>query len=74
MKYRMFGQAASKIYNCFGLCNVMTIFDPRFEKLFYEDFNGGNLPRYFNFPISKVTMCNFDRTAMRCLKPVFHFL
>jgi hypothetical protein len=62
----MFGQAASKINNCFGLCNVMTVFDPPFERLFHEHFNGGKyLPRYFNFPISKVTMCNFDWTAMR---------
>jgi hypothetical protein len=41
MKYRMFGQAVSKIHDCFGLCNVMTEFDPPFERLFYEDFNGG---------------------------------
>jgi hypothetical protein len=37
----MFGQAVSKIYDCFGLCNVMTAFDPPFERLLYEDFNGG---------------------------------
>ena len=41
MKYRMFGQAVSEIYDCFGLCNVMTAFDTPFERLFYEDFNGG---------------------------------
>ena len=41
MKYRMFGQAVGKIHDCFGLCNVMTEFDPPFERLFYEDFNGG---------------------------------
>ena len=35
------GQAVSKIYDCFGLCNVMTAFDPPFERLLYEDFNGG---------------------------------
>jgi hypothetical protein len=27
MKYRIFGQAVSKIHNCFALCNVIT-FDP----------------------------------------------
>ena len=37
----MFGQAVSEIYDCFGLCNVMTAFDTPFERLFYEDFNGG---------------------------------
>ena len=41
MKYRIFGKAVSKIHNCFGLCNVITAFDPLFERLFYEDFNGG---------------------------------
>jgi hypothetical protein len=41
MKYRIFSQAVSKIHDCFGLCNVMTAFDPQFERLFYEDFNGG---------------------------------
>ena len=41
MKYRIFGQAVSKIHDSFGLCNVMTAFDPPFERLFYEDFNGG---------------------------------
>jgi hypothetical protein len=28
MKYRIFGQAVSKIQDCFGLCNVMTALDP----------------------------------------------
>ena len=41
MKYRIFGQAVSKIHDCFGLCNVVTALDPPFERLFYEDFNGG---------------------------------
>jgi hypothetical protein len=41
IKFKMFGQAVSKIYDCFGLCNVMTAFDPPFERLLYEDFNGG---------------------------------
>jgi hypothetical protein len=41
MKYRIFGQAVSKIHDCFGLCNVVTALDPLFERLFYEDFNGG---------------------------------
>ena len=40
MKCRIFGQAVSKIHNCFGLCNVVTALDPPFERLFYEDFNG----------------------------------
>ena len=26
---------------CFGLCNVLMAFDPPFERLFCEDFNGG---------------------------------
>jgi hypothetical protein len=39
MNYKMFGQAVSNA--CFGfVCNVMTAFDPPFERLFYEDFNG----------------------------------
>ena len=33
------GQVVSKIYDCFVFSNVMTAFDPSFEKLFYEDFN-----------------------------------
>ena len=33
IKFKMFGQAVSKIYDCFGLCNVMTAFDPPFERL-----------------------------------------
>ena len=37
MKYRIFGQAMSKIHV------VMTAFDTPFERLFYEDFNGGFL-------------------------------
>jgi hypothetical protein len=41
MKYRIFGQAVSKIHDCFGLCNVVTALNPAFERLFYEDFNGG---------------------------------
>ena len=40
MKYRIFGQAVSKIHDCFGLCNVVSALDPPFERLFYEDFNG----------------------------------
>jgi hypothetical protein len=43
MKYRIFGQAVSKIHDCFGLCNVVTALDPPFERLFYEDFNGGRV-------------------------------
>jgi hypothetical protein len=31
MKYTMFGQAVSKIYDCFDFCNVMTAFDPRWK-------------------------------------------
>jgi hypothetical protein len=27
MKYRIFGQAVSKIHDCFGLCNVVTALD-----------------------------------------------
>ena len=33
--------AVSKIHDWFGLCNVVTALDPPFERLFYEDFNGG---------------------------------
>ena len=37
--------AVSKIHDCFGLCNVMipppVDPPPLFERLFYEDFNGG---------------------------------
>jgi hypothetical protein len=49
------------------VCNVMTAFDPPFERLFYEDFNGGfrfkgggvNTSRdIFNFLLSKVGICN----------------
>ena len=29
------------MYDCFGLCNVMTEFDPPLESLFCEDFNSG---------------------------------
>ena len=62
MKYRMFGQAVS----------MMTAFDPPFERLFYEDFNGGfrfkgggkYLPRYFNLLHSKVGNVNINRTAL----------
>ena len=41
MKYRIFGQAVSKIHDCFGLCNVVMALDPPFERLFYEDISGG---------------------------------
>jgi hypothetical protein len=41
IQYRMFGQAVSINYDCFGLCNVLTALDPPFERLFCEDFNGG---------------------------------
>ena len=43
MNYKMFGQAVSKytIVLVLYACNVMTAFDPPFERLFYEDFNGG---------------------------------
>jgi hypothetical protein len=29
------------MYDCFGLCNVLTALDPPFERLFCEDFHGG---------------------------------
>jgi hypothetical protein len=41
MKFRILGQAVSKIYDCFGLYNVLTALDPPFERLFCEDYNGG---------------------------------
>jgi hypothetical protein len=34
MKYRIFGQAVSKIHDCFGLCNVVTALDPRSKGYF----------------------------------------
>ena len=37
----MFGEAVSIIYDCFGLCNVLTALDPPFERLFCEYYNGG---------------------------------
>ena len=40
MKYRIFGQAVSKIHNCFDLCNVMTAFDPH-SKGYFMSFKGG---------------------------------
>jgi hypothetical protein len=52
---------------CFGfVCNIMTAFDPPFERLFYGDFNGGfrfkggvNTCRdILNFLLSKVEICN----------------
>jgi hypothetical protein len=33
-KYRIFGQAVSK-YDCFGLGNVLTAFNPPLKRLFY---------------------------------------
>ena len=41
MKHKMFGQAVSKYTIVLVQCNVMTPFDAPFERLFYEDFNGG---------------------------------
>jgi hypothetical protein len=29
------------MYDCFGLCNILTAFDPPFKMLFCEDFNCG---------------------------------
>jgi hypothetical protein len=40
-EYRMFRQAVSINYDCFSLRNVLTALDPTFERLLYEDFNGG---------------------------------
>jgi hypothetical protein len=37
MKYRMFGQAVGKYMIVFGLCNVLTVFDPSPP----QDYNGG---------------------------------
>jgi hypothetical protein len=44
----IFGYIRAKNYfkinvfiDCFGLCNVVTALDPTFERLLYEDFNGG---------------------------------
>ena len=28
------------MYDCFGLCNILTAFDYPFKRLFYENFNG----------------------------------
>jgi hypothetical protein len=41
MKYRMFGQAVSKIDDCIGLCDVMKAFDPRSKGYFMRISTGG---------------------------------
>jgi hypothetical protein len=72
MNYKMFGQAVSKytILLVLCACNVMTAFDPPFERLFYEDFNGGfrlkgggvyTCRDIINFLLSKVGICNMLR-------------
>ena len=37
MKYRIIGQAVSKIHDCFGLCNVVTALDPRSKGYFMRN-------------------------------------